>query len=216
MLDCTPHKDELRRRLETVRDILAATDQSSVNREARGMAVVLIYASYENLLKSLSRSLLESAVQVRAGNRRLKPGLQLFAIFGRLQAISGSSASQIWKGGGAEVVSIIGESKNCTINTNTFPNDGSNMKCSQVLTFCEVFDLGNPAPILREVWGKLDGVVVERNAVAHGQHTPDEIGRNYTEQEMLDLVRLWEDRWIAFIEWIEGQASSRDFFRSPR
>src|SRR5690242_1759713 len=137
LLDCSPHRTELQERLDTVRKILqvahsSASSASSIERESRGMAIVLVYAAYENLLKTLCRSILETARLLRVGNRRLKPGLQLFATFDALQAVSDGSPSKIWKSTGSAVVDIFGRTRECTIHPGLFPNDGTNMKQSQV------------------------------------------------------------------------------------
>jgi hypothetical protein len=90
------------------------------------------------------------------------------------------------------------------------------MRTGQVRTFCELFGLGDPAPVINGIWARIDTIVAERNEIAHGQQTPDEVGRRYTSQEIRGLVDLWEGDWLAFLNWVEGQASSRDFFRDKR
>ncbi|SDM85777.1 hypothetical protein SAMN04488074_12818 [Lentzea albidocapillata subsp. violacea] len=225
MLSCAIHRAELKRRLDTVVSLLdaahglpivgVAAPVADISKEVRGLSIVLIYASYENLLTSLCRSLLEAVQQMRVGNRRLRPGLQLVAAHPKLQAIAGSKSTAIWKSG-LDVVDVLSQSKSCTVSPYVFPNDGTNFRTSQVRTFCDVFALGDPAPILREVWQRIDTIVVERNSVAHGEKTPDDIGRNYSEQDVRNLVALWQLRWGEFITWVENAAASRDFFRAPR
>lgn len=86
------------------------------------------------------------------------------------------------------------------------------MKASQVRLFCDLFDLGDPGPVLREVWPQLDTIVDLRNGIAHGRLTPDEVGRNYTHDEVLTLVNLWEIRWLEFIDWIENCCDDHSAF----
>lgn len=220
LLDCSPHRADLHDRLDTVRRILQVAHTSgptgpSIEREARGMAIVLIYAAYENLLKTLCRSILETTKALRVGNRRLKPGLQLFASFQALQAISAGDSKRIWRDTGSQVVRTFSQTRDCTINPGLFPVDGTHMRRTQIVTFCKIFDLGDPGPILRDVWARVDTIVSERNAIAHGGQTPDEIGRNYTYAEILNLAHLWEQRWDDFLTWVETQAGSRDFYRNP-
>ncbi|WP_415923508.1 MAE_28990/MAE_18760 family HEPN-like nuclease [Streptomyces sp. WI03-4A] len=224
IFDRSPLEKEFRQRIAVVRKLLDATDSSlgapgaaspiDISRETRGLSIVLLYAAYENLLKGISRSLLESAVQLRLGNRRLKPNFQVFAIHAKLQALTDISASQIWKGPGRGVVDALLD-KTCSINSNIFPNDGSHMKTAQVVTLCEVYGLNPPGPILREAWGRINTVVSERNSIAHGQRTPEEVGRNYSVGELRNLVDIWERRWCEFLADVESKASNRDFYREP-
>lgn len=70
----------------------------------------------------------------------------------------------------------------------SFPHDGSYMRRSQVSLFCELLGIGDPGPILREVWSRLDTVVIARNDIAHGTVTPDEVGRRYSVDEVRALA----------------------------
>lgn len=211
-----PHRDELRLRLHTVRRLLDATHAPSnaidVSRETRGLCIVLLFAAYENLLYSLCRGLLETAGSLRVGSRRLKPGLRLFAAHPALQAVA---SSNIWESG-RKVVETLDDTRPCEIKPGLFPQDSSYMKRSQVRLFSSLFDLGDPARVLEAAWDRIDVIVSQRNAIAHGRERPDEVGRNYSIAELRALVDLWEDRWVAFIDHAGAQAASRDFFRLPR
>lgn len=220
MFDGQPYRDELVRRLAAVRRVLAAAHPTSpasgipdAGREARGLVIVLLFASYENLLTSVCRRLLEIASTLRVGNRRLHRGFQLFAVHNHLQSIAAASEAKIWRESGTRLLTCAFDSRACTINTNLFPSDGSFMKRSQVTLFCSVFGLGDPGPLLQEVWDRLDTVVTERNGIAHGRLTPEEVGRNYSLADIETLVMAWEQRWISFIDHIERMAQDRCFYR---
>ena len=221
MLDCALHRAEFQQRMSVVRALLAAGHQTGsnpspdVSKESRGLAILLLYAAYENLLTSLSRSLLEVAVRLRVGNKRLRTGLKIVAVHSKLQSTSASPAAAIWRSG-FELMETLSDGRLCTISPDIFPNDGSNFRRSQVLTFCKVFGLTDPGPILREAWQRLDTIVSERNSIAHGREAPGDVGRRYTQQELNDLVDLWDARWMEFLTWVESTAQSRDFYRMPR
>jgi len=177
VISCQLQRDDLQDRLGSIRSLIDASHANTpgvpdVSREARGLAVVLLYASYENLLTSLGASLLNTASSLRVGNRRLRPGLKVFAAYRELCAIGGVAPPKIWTRGLA-VVEQLDQTKTNSLNSGVvFPNDGSNFRTSQVRTFCNVFGLSDPAPVLREVWNRLDTIVADRNAVAHGRETP--------------------------------------------
>jgi hypothetical protein len=77
----------------------------------------------------------------------------------------------------------------------------------------DIFELGDPGCILREVWDRLDTIVIERNNIAHGAATPEEVGRAYSSMDTRNLVDIWESRWLELIEHVETSASNRDFYR---
>ena len=116
----------------------------------------------------------------------------MFAAYRELCAVGGVAPPKIWAKGLA-VVDQLNQAKSNSLDSGvTFPNDGSNFRTSQINTFCNVFGLPDPAPVLREVWSRIDTIVSDRNAVAHGRETPGEVGRRYTLPEINELVRLWD------------------------
>jgi hypothetical protein len=192
------------------------TSPNDVSREARGLAIVLLFAAYENLLKSLCRSLLEAVASSRARARRLKPGLQLFLVHGDLIRLLDTGRKKIWSLSGNQIVSALSSRPARELDKSLFPDDGSFMKASQVQVFCEVFDLGDPGPVLREVWNRIDAVVEERNGIAHGRLTPEEVGRRYSHEEVLKLIQLWGDRWSDFLTWVESKCQGPAFYLTRR
>ena len=187
-----------------------------IGREVRGLCIVLMFAAYENLLTSVCRGLLETAVSLKVGNKSLRKGLKLFTVHGHLQSLHELSTRNIWKPKGLKIIETIELSRSCNINVNLFPSDGSFMKQTQVTLFCELFELGDPAAVLKEAWSKIDGIVTERNGIAHGRLTPEEVGRRYSFPEIEDVLRIWETRWLEFLINLELKASSRDFYRVKR
>jgi hypothetical protein len=208
--------------LDAVRRLIDATDQAhnphapDAGREARGLAIVLLFASYENLLKSLCRRLLEIASTLRVGNRRLRKGFRLFAVHNQFRSASRASDRKIWRDIGPSLMACVFDSRQCSIDPNLFPSDGSFMKRSQVSLFCEIFELGDPGFILKEIWDRLDTIVTERNGIAHGSLTPEEVGRNYSLTDIKTLVSVWQLRWVSFIDHIESKAQNRVFYRYDR
>lgn len=192
---------------------LALGNLSDTGPTVRGLTMVMLFASYEKLLRSTCRALLESAASLRVKTRRLHPGLQLVASFPKLQAASDSSLSKIWTHKGDQVVNTLTSGSCAEINTSSFPDDGSFMKASQVRLFCEVFGLDHPALLLAELWPRLDQVVMDRNAIAHGNATAYEVGRRYTFEEVTALVDLWHLRWSRFLDVVESKGQHRDFYR---
>lgn len=219
MFDAQIFRDELIRRIARVERIIDAAHTTSIpeigediGREIRGLAIVLLYASYENLLTSICRTILDTALSLQICNNKLRNGLKLFAIYESIQSICDTAPGKIWSGKGLELLSKATDTHKCTINSGVFPNDGSFMKRTQVAVFFNLFELGDPGAILKEVWTNLDVIVDERNGIAHGRLTPDEVGRNYTLRDIRSLTTSWKDRWISFIDHVEANAKLNRFY----
>lgn len=213
---------EFQQRMTVVDQLIDETHPASpavgpISREARGLAIVLLFAAYENLLTSLTRELLEAAVSLRVGNRRLQPGFRAFALADAVKSIRESSEKKVFASALPRLVELAGKtSAGPTINTDAFPSDGSFMKRSQVSLWCSIFQVGEPRQLLSGIWGSLDAVVAQRNGIAHGRLTPDQVGRDYTEFEIRDLKRRWAGDWDSFIVHVESLAQDRSFFRVER
>lgn len=116
-----------------------------------------------------------------------------------------------------DLVEVAGRGgRSCTIDADSFPVDGSFMRRSQIELWCRLFSVATPGRILFRTWTAIDSVVSERNAIAHGRKTPEDVGRGYSEQEIRDLVGDWHADWFDFLMEVERLAQSRDFFRTPR
>ncbi|MFI0799785.1 MAE_28990/MAE_18760 family HEPN-like nuclease [Amycolatopsis lurida] len=221
-VDCNPLRDTFRDRIAAARRLVDATKlqqaplgssaPTDVSREARGLAVLLLFAAYENLLKNLCRSLLENISKSRAHASSLKPALRLFLAHSELTSVSAGGQNKLWKSAGLEVIRAIAKRPASEIDVDLFPDDGSYMKSSQVKLFCEVFDFGDPGPILRGAWHRLNTIVDQRNSIAHGSRAPEEVGRGYSHNDILNLINIWETSWMDFLTWVESSCKGKKFY----
>lgn len=221
MIDVAPHRQALTDRIAVVDALLDETHRPSpasnpIARETRGIAVVLLFAAYEELLTSLTRTLLETAAGLKVGNRRLQPGFRAFALHNVAKSLNDSSSRKLYLKAIPAIVEAAGLSDQTTIDTDAFPTDGSFMKRSQIELWARLFNTGSPARLLQSIWPRIDTIVTQRNQVAHGGATPQTVGRSYTEAEIRALVSDWATDWDNFLVEVGRLASSRDFFRMPR
>lgn len=226
MINIQPYITDLNDRLDSAVRIIDVTHSTqtldaplatgSISREARGLTIVLIFAAYENLLRSLTRALLEAATKLRVSNRRLRPGFRAIALVASAKSVKDSSDKKLFSHGLPRLIETASlGGRLCTIDTNTFPDDGSFMKTSQIHVWCKLFDIPNPHLLLHRTWNVIDAVVSQRNGVAHGRVTADEVGRIYTEADIRQLVENWRLDWVDFLQFVDSRASMRDFYRTP-
>ncbi|MET4900498.1 HEPN domain-containing protein [Paenarthrobacter sp. CC6] len=221
MLDLSLHRTDFGIRLQSAKNLVVAGEVSvgttgDISRETRGLAIVLVFAAYENLLKKIVTSVLEQVAGSKAGNGRLKPGFKVVAASSKIQGLLNSNRKHLWTGKGQELMELATSGRHLSIQTTVFPSDGSFMKRSQISTVCDLFHLGDPSVPLYGIWDDINGIVRYRNAIAHGEQRADEVGRNYSYQETLDLIDDWSRCWNAFIDWIEIQCTTSAYFLLPR
>lgn len=220
MISLGPHRDALNERVDvavTLIDETHGATASAISREARGLAVLLLFAAYENLLKTVTRTLLERAIALRVSNRRLVPGFRAFALASAAKSLRDLAQNKVYSQGLPKLVQVAASgARGATIDPNTFPYDGSYMRASQVELWCELFGLTSPNLLLHRTWNTIDAVVTQRNGIAHGQLTPAEVGRRYTEPEIRQLIDDWRLDWLDFVDEVEQRGAVRDFYRLPR
>ena len=191
---------------------------SSISREARGLAVLLLFSAYENLMRTATRTVLEAAAGSRISNKHLRPGFKVFALATAAGSLRDMSRGRMYSQGLPKIVDLASSTdwRANTVDTELFPDDGSFMKTTQVVLWCRLFQLPHPGSVLRRTWNSLDAVVAERNGIAHGGLTPGEVGRRYAEPEIRALITNWRDDWSDFLDVVEARGAQRDFYRSPR
>ncbi len=177
---------------------------------------MLLFAAYENLLKSLTRTLLEAAIGLRVGNRRLQPGFRAFAMASAAESTRDVSLKKLYSHALPKLVEASDPGgRTCTILPGAFPADGSFMKQTQIKLWCQLFCVPEPRRILHRTWDSIDSVVAERNAIAHGSLTPQAVGRNYSERDIRLLIADWFADWHDFLDTVEALGQHRAFYRKP-
>jgi hypothetical protein len=226
MVDLGPHANAFQDRIDSAVRLVDETHPSAnpgapgiptnISREAKGFVFILLFGAYENLLTTLTRTLLEEALKMRVGNRRLRPGFRTFALVNSAKSIRDISDKKLYSHSLPKLVEAADPGgRVCTIDPGSFPSDGSFMKSTQITVWCDLFDIPNPHLILHRTWTLIDTVVAQRNGIAHGRLTADQVGRDYTEIEIRQLIDDWRDDWMDFLQIVKARASTRDFFRTP-
>lgn len=196
--------------------VVQSSPAASIEREARGLAMVMIFAAYERALRSLTREIIEAANRVRVGVPRLQPPFRAIAAEPRALSLREVGRKKFHSTALPQLVRSLYQSQPpALLNTDFFPDDGSFMKRAQISTWCSFFDVGEAPRLLMRIWHNVDGVVSDRNAIAHGESSPGEIGRRRSEAEVRGLMTDWRDDWRDFIQHVGTLGSSRDFFRTP-
>jgi hypothetical protein len=218
LLDLSSVRDEFSERMDAVDRVLTVSHRSptGIERDARGMAIVLMFAAYERLLFELAKALNATASGLRVGNRRLRPGFRALALHDRAKSLHDSAPSRFYVKTLVSLLETADQARGSTLASTTFPDDGSYMRSSQVRVWCNVYGIEGPELILARIWQNLDAVVVDRNAIAHGRLRADEVGRERSLDDIRRLAGDWRGAWTDFVDHVEKCGNSRDFYRTPR
>jgi hypothetical protein len=75
-----------------------------------------------------------------------------------------------------------------TLDDAVFPSDGSHFRVRQLQTIWAVFGLATPVVPEPRLLGRIEELVENRNAVAHGRRTPEEVGGRYSVSDVATRV----------------------------
>jgi hypothetical protein len=65
-----------------------------------------------------------------------------------------------------------------------FPSDGSHFRARQIQTIWDIFGLTGPIVPDNKFIGRIDELVENRNAIAHGRRTSEDVGSGYSFDDM--------------------------------
>ncbi|WP_146143612.1 MAE_28990/MAE_18760 family HEPN-like nuclease [Bifidobacterium callitrichos] len=207
--------------IDSVRDLVKSTHDNhqippDVKKSIRGLAIVMLFGAYEKMIKTLCAELIETASTFRGKQRNLSPQFRMVGIASQINAIRDPAAkkSTLWERTLPNVLKQIdGEA---SALTEIWPDNGEYMKRSQVLIFCQFFNLGEAIGSLGKVHNIIDSIVSQRNQIAHGELTAQEVGRNYSEVDIDSLINDWENGWSNFLDSVSSIVSNKAYFINSR
>ena len=150
----------------------------------KGLIFVQLYGVYEYAVRSAVQAML-SAIRTDGLCARdlhyqvltlvLDPGFISAASSGRRACWGKRSALLQGSDSTAPLVSLA---------DTAFPADGSHYRVRQLHTIWEVFGLSVPVLPEPRLAGRIEELVENRNAIAHGRRTPEEVGGRYSTSEI--------------------------------
>lgn len=174
---------------------------------AKGLIFVQVYAVYEF---TVTRAISASINTIKGHNHKMKdltPSLLALFLDPELRSLGDVARKLEWdrrlrlfeKALSAEPLSLSSE-------TNP-PDDRSHYRYSQLELIFRVFGIAR-MPVRRRRHGqRIDEVVGHRNSIAHGDETPEDVGRRYTRSEIRKAIRQMRSVCTTLIDVLAGYAA---------
>jgi len=105
------------------------------------------------------------------------------------------------------------DNDNIFIQEDIFPTDGKNLRYKQIEMLSKSFGIKEPVLPRKEIGGYLDELVNNRNAIAHGNKLPKEVGRNYTIKDLNDRIAYISEIIIYICNLYESYIDEKQFLR---
>lgn len=151
---------------------------------SRGLFFVYLYGIYEESIRrtvyATISSLNNSSSKICDCKYELYP-LLFSAEFDSLYNIGNEKKwEKRW-----EIANKMINNSTIQISPDLFPTDGRNIRIRQLQSIANSFGIKESVLPRNEVGGYIQELVDMRNSIAHGNKLPHEVGRNYTQEDLL-------------------------------
>ncbi len=172
-------------RFRGVRQTLSRSPRgvASPSAEMKGYVFVQIYAIYEYVVKSSVEATLQAFNQSNVRLSEVRLPLLSLCLHGELQSLQDCSSKKAWEKRHA-LFEAIGSSRTAVVDTALLPNLGDHFRHRDLQFVFEVFGVRGLPTRRRNHSFRINEVVLNRNQIAHGEVRAEEVGRNFSRQDI--------------------------------
>jgi len=200
-----PLRVDVAERLTAAKEFFAATHivGGNASTAVKGLVFVSIYAAYEHMVRTAVQMTIST---LSAKKYRLKNlSVPLLSIFldAELQSIRTCSDDRLWRHR-INIFEKVFSTDLAATGTKLMPTDGTHYRYSNLQVIFSALGIkssSNNQHLKRML--RIDEVVENRNKIAHGRETPEQIGGVYTHDDILDRIDHVENICRTFLNRIE-------------
>ena len=161
-------------------------DQSRMLEAAahKGLIFVQLYGVYEYAVHSAVQAMLSAIRDEGLSAQDLHHRVLTLVLDGAFTSVAASGRGRSWEKRLDLVANFESTAPLGSLDNTTFPTDGSHYRVKQLQTIWGVFGLDVPVLPEPRLIGRIEELVENRNAIAHGRRTPEEVGGRYSASEM--------------------------------
>lgn len=146
---------------------------------SRGMCFVQMYAAWEFTVKTSVAAALESSCKHGMPFAQTRLELTALLLHGDFKSISDSGRETFWKRT-LQTLRKTASDAPATAAADAFPTDNSHFRIAQIYLIWDIFGIKVPVVPSPRLMNLVGEVGENRNAIAHGRRTPNDVGRGYS------------------------------------
>ena len=151
---------------------------------SKGLAFVQMYAMYEFTLHGVVEASIDAVCQLGLTLGELRRELTALFLGNEFTSIRDCGAERRWKLQTLVMIKASSTTSAASCGSKVFPSDGSHYRRSQLQSIWEIFGVTCSIVPSGRMYPLIDELVENRNAIAHGRRTPDDVGRGYSETDI--------------------------------
>lgn len=176
---------------------------------AKGMAFVQVYAIYEFTVRSAVQISIDALNAHKTRIRDISPSLLALYLDPELSALKDCGVKNVW-GNRLKIFERAFSRELISLSNGIGPpNEGAHYRHPDLIMICKVFGIARlPVPRRRHLF-RIDEVVDNRNQIAHGSETAEEVGRRYTRPEINRIIAQMRAVCLLLIAIFDGYCTDR-------
>jgi hypothetical protein len=178
---------------------------SQIAQTARGLAFVQLYAIYEYTVKSVTHLAISEIAAHGHVYADLRVPLQTLFLDPQLRALQDCGEKGVWER--RLLLFEKATDKSPIIPVDAMPHDGSHFRHTQIEMILQVLGVQKKLTGRRRYLAQIDEVVMNRNAISHGEETAAEIGRRYSRNDIFRRIRFMQTMCIRFLTIVSEHCS---------
>jgi hypothetical protein len=156
----------------------------------KGFCFIQMYAIYEYTVRASVQATLSSLKRASLTMEKIRREVLCLVLDPSWCAAADAGPSRVW---GCRI-DLLNEAHSdhpvTNINDTLFPADGSHYRVRQLHTIWRVLGIKEPIVPEPRLLGRIEEIVENRNAIAHGRRTAEDVGRSYSRS---DIKRRFDD-----------------------
>lgn len=204
-----PLKTEVIDRFAAVEDFYKATRGlgGKVEQTGKGLAFVHVYAAYEFTVKNVMRTAIDAIIAHQHKVKDMVPSLMTLFLDPQLTSLRECDNIKVWSKRIVLFERLCSKTP-ATVPNTTFPR-GDHFRSTHLQMVFDVLGIKRSPAYRTRHLVRINEVVDNRNAVAHGGDTADSVGQRYTRTEILEIIRQVKSVCLLVVNAAEKHCSKK-------
>ena len=174
----------------------------------RGLLFVHLYGIYEYAVRASVQGALDFIQNESLSCADIRRSALALVLHQEWTSTCESGPSRRWSGRNQLIDKMLSKSPLGALDNTLFPTDGSHFRCRQLWTIWGVFGITLPIVPQPQLQGRIDELVENRNAIAHGRRTAHDVGRAHSDADMVARVRDTDEISSYVIDTMDSHCTS--------
>ena len=180
---------------------------------SKGLFFVYLYGIYEEIVKKTIYATVDALNNSSIEINDCKYELYTVLLSPEYDALHSVGNEKRWVKRW-DIANKLSSNTQIDIQPDLFPTDGRNIRIKQLQSIANSFGLKENVLPCKEISGYINELVDKRNDVAHGSKPPREIGRNYTQEDLIKRCDVFSEVCTYVVSIYEKYIAEKSYLKT--